>query len=313
MIDKDRYRSPPPRLRDYRQPRFWAGWIAYGMFHLFALLPHRFVWWFGALVGELAFHFHRTTTIKVNLATCFPDLDEVGRERLRRRYYHNAGRMFMALGFSWFGSAARYRRLCSIAGREHLDALRSKGKGVLFLAPHFLALEAGGIRLQLDYPFIGLYRKPRNPMLHQALRAGMTHLGGLVVERYENLRPVIRAVREGYVLYYLPDQDPDREDDDIVFAPFFGVPAATYTAYARLARLMNAAVVPVATVITPRGYELMIEAPLEGFPVGDDLADAERLNAVIERMVRAAPEQYLWSYRRFKTRPDGAPSPYGPR
>jgi lauroyl/myristoyl acyltransferase len=313
MIDKDLYRSPSPRLRDFWQPRYWAGWFAYGMFRLFSLLPHRLIWWFGAVIGEFAFRFHRTTTIKLNLAMCFPELDETARERLRRRYYHNAGRVFMALGFSWFGSEARYRRLCSFTGQAHLDVLRASGKGVLFLAPHFVALEAGGIRLQLEYPFIGLYRKPRNPMLHQALRAGMTHLGGLVVERYENLRPVIKAVREGYFLYYLPDQDPDREDDDFVFAPFFAIPTATYTAYARLARLMNAAVVPITTVITPRGYEIRIDAPLQDFPVGDDLADAARLNAVIERMVRAVPEQYLWSYRRFKTRPDGAPSPYGPK
>jgi len=311
IMDEDLYRSPPPRLRDFWQVRYWPGWMVYGMCRLSALLPHRLAWWLGVLAGEVAFHVHRGTTIKLNLSMCFPELDDAARERLRRCYYRNAGRVFMALGFTWFGSARRYRRLCVIKGREHLDAARRDGRGVLFLVPHFLALESGGIRIQMDYPFLGLYRKPRNPMLHQALRAGMTHLGGLVVERYENLRPVIKAVREGYVFYYLPDQDPDRKQDDFVFAPFFGIPTATYTAYARLARLMNAAVVPVTTVITPRGFEVRIEAPLENFPVGNDHADAARLNAVIEKMIRLVPDQYFWSYRRFKTRPDGAPSPYG--
>jgi KDO2-lipid IV(A) lauroyltransferase len=315
MIDKDLYRSPSPRLRDFWQPRYWVGWFAYGMFRLFSLLPHRLVWWLGGALGEVAQRLHRTTTIRTNLALCFPDLSDAAREELRRRYYRYAGRAFMALGFSWFGSRRRYERLFSVKGAEHLDAALARKQGVLFLAPHFIFLEPGGIYLSLHYPLIGLYRKPRNPLLHQALRYGTTRLGGMVVERYDNLKPIIRAVREGYFLYYLPDQDPDRGDEDFVFAPFFGVPAATYTAFGKLAKLTRAAVIPMFTRIRPdgRGFEIELLPPLEGFPSGDDMADATRVNAVIERAVRETPEQYLWSYRRFKTRPDGTPSPYGPK
>ncbi|MEJ2106022.1 MAG: lysophospholipid acyltransferase family protein [Acidiferrobacteraceae bacterium] len=313
MLDKDRYRSARPRLREYWQPRYWSGWMLYGLLHLFAVLPQRMVWVLGAILGDIVSRIHRTTTIRTNLAMCFPELDERARESLRRRYYRFAGRAFVALGFSWFGSRKQYERRVRIRGSEHVDKALADGKGVLFMTPHFLFLEAAGIYVSTRWPMIGVYRKPRNPMLHQALRHAMSRHGGLVVERYESFKPIIRAVRDGYTLYYLPDQDPDRSDTDFVFAPFFGQPAATYTAFARLAKLTGAAVIPLFSRIRPggQGYEIEMLPPLENFPTGDDVADASRINEVMERAIRETPEQYLWSYRRFKTRPDGAPSPYG--
>lgn len=312
MIDKSPHQYLPPRLRDYWQPRYWASWIGYAVFWLLKFIPQPVVWALGAVLGELGFYLHNGRTIRLNLEWCFPDMTPRARRLLMRRYYHYLGRTFLGLGFSWMGSAKRYDRLVKLKGREHLDAVAARGQGVIFLAPHFLPLEVGGIWISGHYDFIGLYRKPRNPMLHQALRYGMTHLGGRVVERYEGLKWVIKAVREGHVLYYLPDQDPDRRDDEYIFAPFFGVPTATYTAFGRMARSMRAAVIPVRTRMLPwgQGYEAEFLPPLEDFPSGDDLVDATRVNAIIEQMILECPEQYLWSYRRFKTRPDGARSPY---
>lgn len=99
---------------------------------------------------------------------------------------------------------------------------------------------------------------------------------------------------------------------DSVFAPFFGVEASTITATHHLARMSGAAVLPFAHRRLPggAGYELEIGAPLAAFPGGDEVADSARVNAAIEAMVRAAPEQYLWIHKRFKTRPPGAPPVY---
>jgi KDO2-lipid IV(A) lauroyltransferase len=317
MIIKSKYPSSQPRFRDYPQPRYWPAWIIIGIFRFFGLLPQRLIWHLGMLLGEIAFHVHRTPTIKTNLEMCFPELTLEERERLRRRYYHNIGRAFFGLGTAWYASARRMRRLVRVNGMEHLERALAGKQGVLLLAPHFLCLEMGGIAMsmyisEMGNKTIGLYRKPRNPLLHQALRYNSNHLGGEVIERYENLKVLVKAMREGCAVYYLPDQDPDRPGDDYVFAPFFGVPAATYTAFAKLARLGRATVIPMSTRILPgaKGYEVDLLQPMENFPTGDDQKDAERVNVLIEEMVRQSPDQYLWSYRRFKTRPGGAPSPY---
>jgi len=94
--------------------------------------------------------------------------------------------------------------------------------------------------------------------------------------------------------------------------PFFGVPAATITALARLARLARAAVVPAVTRQLPgaAGYCTTFYAPWRDFPSGDDERDARRMNEFIEQRVLEMPEQYWWVHRRFKTRPPGEPRPY---
>jgi lauroyl/myristoyl acyltransferase len=95
--------------------------------------------------------------------------------------------------------------------------------------------------------------------------------------------------------------------------PFFGVPTATLATLGRLAQITNALVVPCFTRLLPggRGYEVILKPPLENFPEGDRLRDATRMNQVIEEGLRTMPEQYLWTFKLFKTRPDNAPSPYG--
>ena len=127
---------------------------------------------------------------------------------------------------------------------------------------------------------------------------------------YDCFRPLVRAIREGYLFYYLPDQDFGPRDS--VFVPFFGVPAATITALGRLARLANATVVPAVTRQLPgaAGYCTTLHPPWQDFPSGDDERDARRMNEFIEQRVLEMPEQYWWVHRRFKTRPPGEPSPY---
>ncbi|HID96680.1 MAG TPA: lipid A biosynthesis acyltransferase, partial [Thermodesulfobacteriaceae bacterium] len=57
-------------------------------------------------------------------------------------------------------------------------------------------------------------------------------------------------------------------------------------------------------------YEVEIHPALDGFPTGDDMNDASRVNEVFEAGIRLVPEQYLWTLQWFKNRPDSAPSPY---
>ena len=117
------------------------------------------------------------------------------------------------------------------------------------------------------------------------------------------LSAIHKALRKGEALWYAPDHDYGRHAS--VFVPFFAVEqSATITGTATLARVKNAVVLPCYTLRLPQGgYKLVIGAPLQNFPTGDDIADATRSNQVIEGAVRQAPEQYMWLHRRFKTRP----------
>jgi KDO2-lipid IV(A) lauroyltransferase len=165
-----------------------------------------------------------------------------------------------------------------------------------------------------DYVMIDMYKRPKNLFFDWIIRTRRTRYrhrhGGWLIERREGIKPVIRAIRQGGTFFYLSDQDQGREG--AVFVPFFGVQAATLTALSRLAQLTKAVVIPCFARQLPfgRGYELIFEPPLENFPSGDDIADTARMSRIIEDAVRTMPEQYFWSHRRFKTRPEGEPPFY---
>jgi len=243
---------------------------------------------------------------------CFPEKSAQERRQLVRRYYRRLGQGFFDLGLAWMSAPDRLRRLVRVSGIEHYRAALDSGKGVVLLAPHFVGLEIGFARIGLEHSLAHMYRKPSNERLHKTLYYFRTRHGGTGFERYDNLKPLIRFLRQGNGFYYLPDQDPDHPGKDYVFAPFFGVPTATYTALARFVELGHAVVIPCFTYQLPRGagYEVCLHAPLTDFPVGNEVADATTMNREIEKGVLVHPDQYFWSYRRFKTRPDNAPSPY---
>jgi KDO2-lipid IV(A) lauroyltransferase len=130
----------------------------------------------------------------------------------------------------------------------------------------------------------------------------------LLLARGADLRQAVRAMKQGRPFYYLPDMD--NGPDNSIFVPFFGVPAATLPMVSRLARLAGAKVVMTVTEMTDDGYVLHVEPPWPDFPSDSVEADTRRMNSTLERWVLRMPNQYLWTHKRFKTRPPGAPSVY---
>jgi lauroyl/myristoyl acyltransferase len=200
-----------------------------------------------------------------------------------------------------------------VRGLEHCRAAQAAGRPIVVLTGHFAALEIGGVMLSRELPMAAFIKPAKNRVVDWFMTRGRRRFRAAanVFLREQGLRPVVRALKAGSALYYLPDEDfgPERS----VFLPFLGTEAATITALPRLAKLAGAAVIPCFTrrLSARAGYEIVLEPPLDNFPSGDDLADARRMNQVLERAVRAAPEQYMWTLKLFRTRPGGAPSPYG--
>jgi Kdo2-lipid IVA lauroyltransferase/acyltransferase len=180
---------------------------------------------------------------------------------------------------------------------------------VILLAPHFCGIDAGGIRFQLESGFASMYANQKSRLLTEVMTAGRSRFNGArMFVRNDGLRPAIRAILNGVPFYFLPDMDLGPRD--AVFVPFFGVPAATVTSVARLARLTGAVVIPLVTQMTESGYVARFYPAWIDYP-GDDIEAATlRMNQFIEQRVDEMPAQYLWSHKRFKTRPPGAASVY---
>jgi len=287
-------------------------WLALGVMCLGARLPWSVQRGIGRLIGVFALGVAtaRKRAARINLALCFPEMSLEQRERLLRESFRDLGIGFFEFARAWWGSATPMRRTVRIEGLERLDAVRAQGRGVLMVSGHFMTLEMCG-RLMCDHlPLTGMYRRHRSPVMEWAVKRGRLRYAKAMFTNDE-IRPAIRHLKQGGFLWYAPDQD--MRGKDTVFAPFFGVPAATITATHQFARLSGCAVVPFFHRREGADYVLRVGAPLEDFPSNDAAADSTRVNAAIEAMVREAPTQYLWIHRRFKRRPPGMASPYGKR
>ena len=269
---------------------------------------------FGNGFGRLGWHLARSRRRIAlrNLELCFPELSIGERTRLAGEHFRWLGRSLLERGLLWYASPARLRRLIRVEGDVHL-AERSD-KPVMWLAPHFMALDVAGASVLLFQKKrgISIYQRQSDPVLDAALRRGRLRLGNAeIFSRDEAGKALMRAIRRGDGFFNLPDMDFGIRD--AAFVPFFGVPAVTLLAPSRLARALDMVVQPVIAEILPggQGYRVRFEPPWTDFPSDDAVADSARMNRWIESEIRRNPAQYLWVHRRFKTRPAGEPSLYG--
>ncbi len=286
----------------------WVGigflWLLHGLpLPLQAALGNALGWLLALIPGK------RRHIVATNLALCFPDTPKSVRNRWLRRTFQASTRAVLEHGIVWWGSAARVRRLVQIDNPE--AAMGDGDRPVIWLAPHFVGLDMGGIRLTMDQQIASIYAPAKNPVVDHYLRHGRTRFSDIVlIPRIEGIQATLRIIKSGLPFYYLPDQDHGRHN--AVFAPFFRVPAATVSALPRLAKLTGAQIIPVITTQLPggRGYRVHFYPPWDNYPSGDLNADVARMNTFIEARIREIPEQYLWLHRRFKTRPIGESSLY---
>jgi Kdo2-lipid IVA lauroyltransferase/acyltransferase len=285
--------------------------LAVGLVWMLHWLPLAALARVGESLGMLfyAFGHERRRVCLINLERCLPALPEAERVALAKRHFRVMGRSLLERGILWWAPRERIVRLVRVSGIEHIQAL--SGTPVILLAPHFAGVDGGFTRLTCEMDLTGLYSRQKNAVFDRLLLWGRTRFGHQrAYSRQDGVRPLLAALKQGLPCFYQPDQDYGPRD--AVFVPFFGVPAATITGVSRLARLAGARVVPCVTRMHPEGggYEVIFYPAWTDFPTDDVVADTRRMNAFVEARVREMPEQYLWTHKRFKTRPAGEPKWY---
>ena len=279
---------------------------------LCVVLPRRLVAFLGVRLGDL-FRYSsakRRNVVDVNLRLCFPQLSDEEREQLSRQHFRVYGQCMLDMGLIWWASESFLQHYIRIDGLEHYQAELDAGHNVILLTGHFSALDIAGPAISWRYPQVGLIKPIKNSMVDYLIARGRQRFNGKVFLREKGMRSIVKAINAGYGFYYLPDEDFGPQKS--VFVPFLATQSATITALSKLAKLTNARVLPtsVRRVSANEGYRIVIRPPLEGFPGKDPVADAAQMNQALAEMVAEAPEQYMWTFKFFKTQPDGAPSPY---
>lgn len=229
---------------------------------------------------------------------------------LLRRAIAASGRGFLEIFAIWFRTDADTLALVrSVEGWEHVAAARAAGKGVIILTPHLGCFEIAGWYCGAQFPFTTLYRPPKLAWLEPPMRAGRARgRVTLATTDYAGVKKLLAALKRGEAIGALPDQVPSAGEG--AWADFFGRPAYTMTLIARLQQKTGAAILFLYAqrLAGGRGYAIHCLPPLPTLSENPEQA-ARQINAAVEEIVRACPEQYLWSYNRYKGMPEPESAP----
>ena len=310
---------PKQRPSSLYAPRAWPVWCLVGLAWLIGRLPSRWIANIGRLLGRAAYSLSgldwasrwasRRHITDTNIRLCFPELSPAEQQTLARDSFIHTVIGALEITQPWLNPGRDLRPRTRVHGLEHLQAAAAAGHGVLLVGGHFSAIDivSQGMSAAADIDVI--YRRNRHPVWEWLQVRGRQRYFGGVIER-EDTRANYRRLQAGRIIWYAADHDYGARHS--VFAPFFGIEAATISATSRLAAFNGSPVVFISNYrdLSTNTWSIHLSPALENYPSGDDVADATRINQVIEAAIRKHPEQYLWMHRRFKTRPPGADKLY---
>lgn len=282
---------------------------------LFAWLPLPVNHALGALIGWLIYLIPnrlRNSTQR-NIELCFPRMSEHEQQQLIRSSLLETGKTLTEASPLWHYSKQRIHGLVKkVHGQELVERAFANGKGVIIAFPHLGTWELLSLYCSSLYPMTTLYKSPKMAYLDKLIRRGREHLGAtlLPIQGASSLRHLYQALNKNQLVGILPDQEPSLGSG--VFAPFFGIPAYSMTLVSRLARKTGATVLVAYTKRLPagKGYEIFFTSTPAGFSNCTLEESVTYLNTGMEKCIRELPEQYQWSYKRFRTRPQGEQKVY---
>lgn len=302
---------PSLAQQEFLKPRYWPTWLLVFLGYLICLTPLRVRWAIGGGLGRAGYHLaaRRRHIVETNLQLCFPELSKRQLKQLAKDNFVSSGISLIETAVGWFVSAEKYIDLVDFENLELLLAAQKEEKGILLLGMHLSTLDFAGSVLGMKTTLDVMYRKNKNQLIETVMKRGREKHFPSAIER-DDIRQVIRRLKKGATVWYGADQDYGIKHS--VFAPFYGIQAATITAPLRLIKMTDANVLVLSHYRDLKNgrYRVVITKMPDHYPSGDDVLDCTLYNQVVERCVSQAPEQYWWLHRRFKTRPEGESRPY---
>lgn len=291
----------------YLWPKYWGVWFAVFLLYIISMLPRVLQDGLACVLGDFfrKVNAKRRRIARINIELCFPELSEREKKDFLIQYYRHHVRSLLAFGLVWWGSKAKLEKHIVIRGQGNIESSLRNGRSIIFLAAHSLGLEAAVSSVAMRYLSSGPFKPMKNKLVDWFVARGRSRHGGYLYSREAGLRPIIKDVRAGNVMFYLPDEDLGK--DRSIFAPFFGVEKATVPVLGKMAKVCKADVLPCMAEydMTARRYIIHVLPALKNYPTGDDYRDTVAMNVALENIVRLCPSQYFWMMKFFKTRPEG--------
>ena len=267
----------------------------------------------GRLIGTCLWRLNgRARSIsQINLALCLPERSDAERQLLARQSLAHLGTLALELGGSWcWPSDKLLHEVVEVEGLELMAAAQDSGRGLVVLAPHLGNWEVLGLYMAQHYTVTALYQPPALEAMDTLMYSARSRNGStLVPTNLRGVKALLKALGRGEITVILPDQVPARNGGE--FAPFFGIDTLTATLPLNLIERTGAAVVVAAMLrLDGGGYRLVIRAVDQAIYGPDRGAALAAMNAGVEALVREAPQQYQWEYKRFKKQAAGVTPRY---
>lgn len=270
-------------------------------------MPLRWLHGLGALLGRMTFRMSKEYALRTqeNLRQAHIAADEKHYATLLKQTIAEAGKSIVELPWVW---GRPLEHVCaavqSCQGWEHVEAAHARGKGIIFLTPHWGCFEMTSLYIGQHLALTNLYSSPKQDGLEEVMRNGRERgLSRLATADMSGVRLLFKALKRGEAIGLLPDQVPSQGEGEWV--DFFARPAYTMTLSGRLAQSSGATVLLVYAERLPNGagYNMRFE------PLPLDFAKSVplQINAALERVIAISPAQYLWSYNRYKVPPGVMP------
>ena len=272
---------------------------------LMSLLPLSWLYAVGAWGGRMVYRFDRTYAQRL-AATAAPAGYDAPEFWLKNA--SESGRGGAELAYLWSDEVTQLLPQIKVSGWEAVEQLRAQGRGMVMLTPHMGAFELLSLWIGQRVPFMAMYRQPKFAEAEAVMLAGRERLGvQMATADLKGVRMLLRHLKQGHVVGLLPDQVPSGQGE-FVLADWFGRPAKTMTLPVKLLHQAKAGLVVMFAkrVDAPHRFELYFEV-VDVPDSGDITADVQTINAHMERLIRMAPEQYLWNYNRYKGAPEVEP------
>ena len=304
IMSQARIEQPATIRQHLSKPANWPVAFGLGLLWCISKVPFPINIRIGKLLGKglYAIPSSRKHVTMVNIAKCFPALNQEQRQAFCKEVFENYGAGLVETAIGWWGPMGSMYDKVEMEGFEIFEQAMAKNRGVLLLGAHFSTLDLGAALLKKYLTCSSVYRPQKNQLFNAVILKGRQQHTANNFKNTE-LRAIIRNMRNGGVIWYAPDQDMGEKNS--VYGKFFGQTAATISATAKLARVTGAPVLMIGQYRNKddSGYQLKITGPIEGFPSDNEVADANAVNSIIENAISLAPTQYYWFHRRFKSQP----------
>jgi len=292
-------------------PKFFLTWIGLGVFYLMSYMPVSVRHTLGRQIGSFIYKSpRRRNTVSSNLKIAFPELKAKELDDLTHKNMQWYGCALIDYSLIFFASRRRLSKVLEIQGEEYIDQAMQNKQSAIILLSHSMMLEFAPAALGVKYDIFGSYKTSKNPVMDWIIARSRCRYASMVVARDEGLRKLVKSMSPDRLMVFLPDEDLGL--DNSVFVPFFSRQKSTLTTTARLAKMGKAVALPTFTYYdnNKRKYVAKILKPLENYPSADAAADALNMNQALESLIREHPEQYMWTMKCYKTRPEGEAKVY---